>query len=101
MEGKTRRGSCKGFSVDMSISGIDVVLTKRDSDQFQPQAQVHLEIVLPSPWGLLRAEGHVREIKSARVKERLTLLSIEFANMTAKDTQKLKEFFYGDTHEAL
>ena len=101
IEGKTRRGSYKGFSVDMSMSGIDVVLAKKDSDQFQPQAQVHLEIVLPSPWGLLRAEGHVRQIKAARVKERLTLLSIEFANMAAKDTQKLKEFFYGDTHEAL
>jgi CRP-like cAMP-binding protein len=101
IEGKTRRGSYKGFSLDMSMSGIDVVLAKKDSNQFQPQTQVYLEIVLPSPWGLLRAEGHVREIKPARVKKGLTLLSIEFVNMTAKDSQKLKEFFYGDTHEGL
>ena len=69
IEGTTRRGSYKGFSVDMSMSGIDVVLAKKNSDQFQPQAQVHLEIVLPSPWGLLRAEGHVRQVQPARVRE--------------------------------
>ena len=101
IEGKTRHGSCKGFSVDMSMSGIDVVLTKKDSDQFQPQALVHLEILLPSPWGLLRAEGIVRNVKQAQVRKKPTLLSIEFANMEDKDTKKLKEFFYGDTHEGL
>ena len=101
IEGKTRHGSCKGFSVDMSMSGIDVVLAEKDSDQFKPQAQVHLEILLPSPWGLLRAEGIVRNVKPAQVKKKPTLLSIEFANIEAKDTKKLKEFFYGDTHEGL
>ncbi|MGB7032566.1 MAG: PilZ domain-containing protein, partial [Syntrophobacteria bacterium] len=101
IEGKARRGSCKGFSVDMSMSGIDVAVAKKDSDQFQPQAEVHLEIVLPSPWGLLRAEGHVRHVKPAQVRKKPTLLSIEFATMAAKDTHKLKEFFYGDTHEGL
>ena len=101
IEGKTRRGSCKGFSVDVSMSGIDVAVAKKDSDQFQPQAEVHLEIVLPSPWGLLRAKGHVRHVKPAQVRKKPTLLSIEFATMAAKDTQKLKEFFYGDTHEVL
>ncbi|MGB6380160.1 MAG: cyclic nucleotide-binding domain-containing protein, partial [Syntrophobacteria bacterium] len=39
IEGKARRGSCKGFSVDMSMSGIDVAVAKKDSDQFQPQAE--------------------------------------------------------------
>ena len=101
IEGKTRHGSCKGFSVDVSMSGIDVALAKKDSDQFQPQAKVHIEIMLPSPWGLLRAEGHVRHVKPAQLKKKPTLLSIEFATMAAKDTHKLKEFFYGDTHEGL
>ena len=101
IEGKAGRGYCKGFSVDVSMSGIDAAIAKKDSDQFQPQAEVHLEIVLPSPWGLLRAEGHVRHVKPAQVKKKPTLLSIEFATMAAKDTHKLKEFFYGDTHEGL
>ena len=100
-EGKTRHGSCKGFSVDMSMSGIDVVLAKKDSDQFKPQALVDLEILLPSPWGLLRAEGIVRNVKQAQVRKKPTLLNIELTNIAASDTKKLKEFFYGDTHEGL
>jgi c-di-GMP-binding flagellar brake protein YcgR len=85
----------------MSMSGIDVVLAKKDSDQFKPQALVDLEILLPSPWGLLRAEGIVRNVKQPQVRKKPALLSIEFANIAAKDTKKLKEFFYGDTHEGL
>ena len=101
IEGKIKRGFSKGFSVDVSMLGIDVVTAEKDSDQFQPQAEVYLEIVLPSPWGLLRVEGQVREVKPSQMRKNPTLLNIEFTTMAAKDAQKLKEFFYGDTHEEL
>ena len=99
MEGKTGHGTFKGFSVDMSISRVDVVLAKEESCEFKAEEQVHLEILLPSPWGLLRAEGIIRNIEQPQMRKKPTLLSIEFANIEAKDIKKLKEFCYGDTHE--
>ena len=98
-EVENRRISFKGSSVDMSLAGIDVMLARKYSEQLDLQMKVHLEIVLPSPWGVIRAKGQVSEIKPGHVRKKPTLLRIEFVSMEEKQTKKLKEFLYGDTNE--
>jgi CRP-like cAMP-binding protein len=98
-EVEKRRISIKGSSVDISLAGIDVMLARKYSEQFDPETKVDLEIVLPSPWGLIRAEGQVSQIKPGHIRGKPTLLRIEFVSMEEKETKKLKEFLYGDTNE--
>ena len=98
-EVENRRIFFKGSSLDMSLAGIDVMLATKYSEQLDPQMKVNLEIVLPSPWGLIRAEGQVNQMKPAHVRRKPTLVSIEFVSMEEKETKKLKEFLYGDTNE--
>ena len=92
-----RRISFKGSSVDMSLTGIDVTLAMKYSKELDPRTKVDLEIVLPSPWGLIRAEGQVSQMKPAQVRRKPTLLGIEFVSMEEKETKKLKEFLYGES----
>lgn len=91
-EVEKRRISNKGSSADMSLAGIDVMLARKYSEQLNPEMRVNLEIVLPSPWGLIRAEGQVSQIKPGHVRRKPTLLRIEFVSMKEKETKKLKEF---------
>jgi c-di-GMP-binding flagellar brake protein YcgR len=88
----------KAVSVDISLSGILVGVPRADTDEFHSKQQLQLEIGLTEALGKVRTSGTIRYVKSAGRDKKIPLLAIEFVDMTAADTNKLREFLYGKDH---
>jgi CRP-like cAMP-binding protein len=89
--------SWKADSVDISKKGILVKVPKAESEEFQPNDQVLLEIDLEADVGKVRTAGIVRRAMPYEIEKRTTLVGIKFVGMTDTDSKKLNNFIYGET----
>lgn len=86
------------FSLDISVSGIKVVLYGVDIKKFHSGDGVNLKIELPDPWKTIHGTGQVRQAWISPDDPKTILLGIKFINMTIVDAQKLRAYIYGDAH---
>jgi pSer/pThr/pTyr-binding forkhead associated (FHA) protein len=97
-DGKVKRTSWQVFSVDISVSGIVVGVPGTEPDMFQLHDQVRLTIEFPAGQGEILARGIVRRLQPARTEKKMVLMGIEFVDMAATETEKLKKLIHGESH---
>jgi CRP-like cAMP-binding protein len=93
-----RPNSWETSSLDISISGIRVVLSDVDPQTFHSGDKVKLEISLPDPWNTINCFGHIRKAWTSRDNPKVLVLGIRFIELSVIDLKKLREYIYGDTH---
>jgi len=101
-ESNSRRGnrpnSWETSSLDISVSGIRVVLSETDPKRFHSGDGVKLKIELPDPWKTIHCFGHVRQVSTSPDDPKMIVLGIKFINIPLIDLKKLREYIFGDTH---
>jgi CRP-like cAMP-binding protein len=93
-----RPNSWETSSVDISISGIRVVLYGADPKRIHSGDGVDLKIELPDPWKSIQCVGQIRKAWISPDHPKTIVLGIKFINMPLIYSKKLKEYIYGDTH---
>ncbi|MGD8776782.1 MAG: cyclic nucleotide-binding domain-containing protein [Syntrophobacterales bacterium] len=97
-EGESSLGSLKATSQNISESGINLVVQGPVLDAIDHDDQMSLEIELPEPWGKIRTLGAIRRIQPHPDEREVTVVALEFVNLSAEDSQKLIEYIYGEDH---
>jgi len=93
-----RPNSWETSSLDISVSGIRVVLSEVDPKTFHSGDKVKLEIKLPDPWKTIHCSGHIRKAWTSPDDPKLLVLGIKFIELPVIDLKKLREYIFGDTH---
>jgi hypothetical protein len=88
----------KALSADISLSEILLGIPKKDIDMFHSKQRVQLEIGITEVGGKVHTFGFIRHVKIAGRDKKVPSVAIEFVDMTAADTNKLREFIYGKDH---
>ena len=98
--GESSFGSLKATSQNISESGIVLVVQGPVLDKIDGDDQMRLEIELPEPWGEVRTLGAIRRIQPHPDEREMTVVALEFVDLSAEDSEKLIEYIYGehDTH---
>jgi CRP-like cAMP-binding protein len=96
--GGNRPTSWETFSLDISVSGIRVVLSGADPKRIHSGDGVELKIELPDPWKSIQCVGQIRKAWLSPEPPKTMVLGIKFINMPLSDSKKLREYIYGDTH---
>lgn len=93
-------GSLKATSQNISETGILLVVQGSVQDTIDRDDQMRLEIELPEPWGQVRTLGAIRRIQPHPDERGMTVVALEFVDLSAEDSEKLTEYIYGehDTH---
>jgi hypothetical protein len=96
--GDASAASLKAVSENISESGIVLKVAGPMPVTSDPERRIRLEIELPEPWNMCCTPGAIRRIQPADDARDMTLVAIEFVDMSATDARKLAEYIYGDDH---
>jgi hypothetical protein len=96
--GEHRQNSWETFSLDISVSGILVVLSGIDPKKVHSGDGVKLMIELPDPWKAIHCRGQIRQAWISPDDPKTIVLGIKFMDMPLIDLEKLREYIYADSH---
>ncbi len=97
-EGEASANALEAVSVNISTSGIVIKVSGPMPVATGSANRIRLEIELPEPWNMCRTLGEIRRIQPADEEREMTLVAIEFMDMSPQDAQKLAEYIYGEDH---
>jgi len=97
-DGEASANALEAVSVNISTSGIVIEISGPMPVATGSANRIRLGIELPEPWNMCRTLGEIRRIQPSDEEREMTLVAIEFIDMSPQDAQKLAEYIYGEDH---